>query len=41
VHPRLWNTDKYVMAGRTMDWPESTEPTMSRSREGVNATEAG
>jgi choloylglycine hydrolase len=22
----LWNTDKYVMAGRTMDWPESTEP---------------
>jgi len=25
----LWNTNgKYVMAGRTMDWPESTEPTI-------------
>lgn len=25
----LWNTeDRYVMAGRTMDWPESTQPTI-------------
>lgn len=25
----LWNTDdSYVMAGRTMDWPESTQPTI-------------
>jgi penicillin V acylase-like amidase (Ntn superfamily) len=25
----LWNTDsRFVMAGRTMDWPESTQPTI-------------
>ena len=25
----LWNTDgRYVMSGRTMDWPESTQPTI-------------
>jgi len=25
----LWNTDgRYLMAGRTMDWPESTQPTI-------------
>lgn len=34
----LWNTDgRFVMAGRTMDWPESTQPTIvafPRGRDG-------
>jgi penicillin V acylase-like amidase (Ntn superfamily) len=40
----LWNTDKYVMAGRTMDWPESTEPTIvafPRGRERDGGTVGG
>lgn len=41
----LWNTDgRYVMAGRTMDWPESTQPTIvafprGRQRDGGKIAE--
>lgn len=35
----LWNTnDRAVLTGRTMDWPESTEPVLTVFPGGSGAT---